>query len=78
MTAVSGAGRIAALGEAASVEGFALAGVVVYPATGREAVRSAWRALPADVAVVILSEAAARDLEDVAAGDRPLTVVMPP
>ncbi|HTJ70911.1 MAG TPA: hypothetical protein VL551_25440 [Actinospica sp.] len=74
---MSGVGRVAALGEAGSVEGFALAGVVVLPAAGREAVLAAWRELPADVEVVILSDAAARILEGVADGGRPLTVVMP-
>ena len=72
-------GTVAALGEAALVRGFALAGVRVVGAEDADAARSAWRALPPDVAVVILTPAAARALEpDVACARFPLTVVMPP
>ena len=78
--------RIAVIGAATEVDGFGLAGAVVLPASGVDAVRAALAALPGDVAVLVLSAAAARDLGDVqgdvpgavlAAGIRPLTVVMP-
>lgn len=59
-------GTVAALGEAALVRGFALAGVRVIEAEGADAVRSAWRALPDEVAVVILTPRSARILGDAA------------
>ncbi|HEU4420975.1 MAG TPA: hypothetical protein VFR67_00360 [Pilimelia sp.] len=68
--------RIAVLGEQVAVEGFGLAGALVLVADGVEAVRAAWRALPVDVAVVILSPAADAALP-ARATDGPLTVVMP-
>jgi vacuolar-type H+-ATPase subunit F/Vma7 len=55
-------GTIAALGERSLVRGFALAGVRVVEAEDAEAVRSAWLGLHAEVAVVILTPAAARAL----------------
>jgi vacuolar-type H+-ATPase subunit F/Vma7 len=51
--------RAAVIGEASLVQGYALAGALVYPAEDRHAAKRAWRALPADVAVVILTERAA-------------------
>lgn len=55
MTAV---GRVAALGEFIRVQGFALAGALVFPAEDAEAVRTAWRRLPRDVAMVVVTPAA--------------------
>ena len=52
-------GRIAAIGAAHRVQGFALAGAVTVAAETPDAVRSAWAALDADVVVVILTPAAA-------------------
>lgn len=72
-------GRVAVLGERVRVEGWTLAGALVCPADDPAAVRTAWRALPADVAVLVLTPAAAAALSDVdieRAG--PLPVVMPP
>ena len=72
------AGTIAALGEGARIEGFALAGVLLRPAEDPAAVRSAWRELPQEVVVVILTEAAALALGSTAVESRgyPVAVVM--
>jgi vacuolar-type H+-ATPase subunit F/Vma7 len=51
--------RIAALGEAVKVEGFALAGALVLAAEDATDVDAAWTALPDDVAVLILTTRAA-------------------
>jgi vacuolar-type H+-ATPase subunit F/Vma7 len=67
--------RIAVLGESPRVDGWALAGAVVVPAAGSEAVQRAWDGLPGDVEVVIVTPAAAGEL-----GDRTnsrLVVVLP-
>jgi vacuolar-type H+-ATPase subunit F/Vma7 len=70
--------RIAALGEEVRVQGYALAGAVVIAADGPEAVRSAWRTLPEDIAVVVLTPAAAAALgTDEGMPDWPLWVVLP-
>jgi vacuolar-type H+-ATPase subunit F/Vma7 len=71
--------RLAVLGEEVAVQGYALAGAVVLPAEDAAAVRAAWAQLPDDVAVVVLTPAAARALpEEATTALRPLTVVMPP
>lgn len=70
--------EVAAIGVPTRVAGFALAGARVYPAEGLEQIRAAWHALPATVAVVILTPAAADALDhERTAPDAPLTVVMP-
>jgi vacuolar-type H+-ATPase subunit F/Vma7 len=51
--------RAAVIGEALRVQGFALAGVVVCPAEGQGEARAAWQSLPPDIAVVVLTAAAA-------------------
>jgi vacuolar-type H+-ATPase subunit F/Vma7 len=71
------AGRFAAIGERIQVEGFGLAGAAVCPAENPDEVRAAWRSLPADVVVVILTPAAAASVNEIPAGGLPLTVVMP-
>ena len=70
-------GRIAVLGEEG--EGFALAGALAVPAGTPEEARAAWRALPADVALVVLTPAAAAALEGLLDDlpDGRLAVVMP-
>jgi vacuolar-type H+-ATPase subunit F/Vma7 len=75
-------GTIGVIGASSAVEGFALAGVRVWPAVTPDEVRAAWtelKALSGDVAMVILTPAAARALGDEAdaAGGPRLTVVMP-
>lgn len=74
--------RVAVIGEAVLVQGFALAGALTCPAEDREQARAAWRSLPPDVAVAIVSPRAAAWLAGDGIGQRPgtrvLTVVMPP
>ena len=55
-------GRIVVLGEPPRVDVWALAGALVMPAVGAEAVRRAWETLPSDVEVVVATPEAARAL----------------
>lgn len=66
------------LGESIAVDSFTLAGAAVARAEDAEAVRRAWAALPVDVSLVVLSEAAAVALAstDTTSGDV-LTIAMP-
>lgn len=57
-------GSVVALGERALVEPYALAGAVVRPAETPGDVIAAWRALPADTLVVLLTQRAAQVLAD--------------
>lgn len=57
--------RAAVIGEAARTAGFALAGALVFPAEDAAAAHAAWRALPDDVAVLLLTGRAAAWLGDV-------------
>lgn len=69
---------IVAIGESERVRGFALAGVQLATAEDPESARAAWRALPADVGLVILTSAAHGALaEELSAQERRLWVVMP-
>ncbi len=70
-------GRLAVIGEHPRVVGYELAGALVLPAEGEQAVRAAWDALPADVAVVILSPAAAALVPEDRRRTAPLRVEMP-
>jgi vacuolar-type H+-ATPase subunit F/Vma7 len=83
---VSAVPRVVAVGERSRVEGFALAGAEVVVAEEPAAVRAAVAALDDDVAVLLLTPAAADAIRphdgpaapaDVVPG-RPLPVVMPP
>jgi len=75
---VSDVGRVAVIGEETAVSGYALAGVLVLPAEGEDAVHGAWSSLPDDVQVVILTSRAARDLGGARTAKLlPFTVVMP-
>ena len=67
---------VAVIGEESRVRGYALAGAIVLPAQGNDAVRAAWSTLPADVGLVLLTAAAARVLDPVGRSDAPLTAVM--
>ena len=73
--------RLAVIGEEARVSGFALAGADVHPADSPSAVRQAWAELDPDVAVVILTPAAAEAMPEpespLVRGDEPLVAVMP-
>ncbi len=50
--------RVAAIGEAARVTGYAMAGVKVLPAADPAAARAAWDGLPDDVGCVLLTPSA--------------------
>jgi vacuolar-type H+-ATPase subunit F/Vma7 len=70
---------VVVLGEAARVDGFALAGANVVRVEDPAAVRRAWTGLSEEVEVVVLTAAAAAALDDSArSGSRMLSVVMPP
>jgi vacuolar-type H+-ATPase subunit F/Vma7 len=51
--------RAAVIGEATAVQGFALAGAVVCPAEDQDEAAAAWRSLPPDIVVVVLTARAA-------------------
>ena len=68
-------GRVAAIGEAIRVQGFALAGVLTMPGDTPADARASWADLPPDVDVVILTPQAAEALATTRSG--PLKVVMP-
>ena len=70
--------RIGALGESAKVQGFALAGALVFASDNGGEMESAWDTLPDDVGVLILTPAAAKRLA-ARLDERPhlLPVVMP-
>jgi vacuolar-type H+-ATPase subunit F/Vma7 len=71
--------RAAVIGESVRVEGYALAGAVVYPAENADQARTAWRTMPPDIAVVVLTARAAAWLgEAPQRRDGVLQVVMPP
>jgi len=70
--------RAAVIGEAARTAGFALAGAVVTTAETPEETRAAWRALPTDIAVLVLTPRAAGWLGDPPSARRDLLVVVMP
>jgi vacuolar-type H+-ATPase subunit F/Vma7 len=70
--------RIAVLGDEPLVQGYALAGAVMLPATSPADVVATWAGLPSDVAVVILTSDAAAVLHDrLDDPGAPLTAVLP-
>jgi vacuolar-type H+-ATPase subunit F/Vma7 len=69
-------GGVAVLGERLRVQAFALAGALVSIAEDEDAARRAWRALPGDVVVVILTPKSAAALAGMLPDARRLTVVM--
>ena len=70
--------RAAVIGEAVRTAGFALAGAVVLAAENEEEARAAWRSLPADVGVLVLTARAAAWLGQAPQSRRDvLLVVMP-
>lgn len=71
-------GHVAAIGERVRVAGLSLAGVRVLVAEEPEAVRRAWRSLSGEVALVIVTPAAAEVLgRSALESTRQLTAVMP-
>ena len=69
--------RAAVIGEAVRTAGFALVGAVVTTAETPEEARAAWCALPADVAVLVLTPRAASWLGEPDPPRDVLIVVMP-
>jgi len=55
-------GRIAALGERNRIQALTVAGAEPYPAATAQEALAAWRDLPADVAVLVLTPQAAAAL----------------
>ncbi len=75
---MSDVGSVAVIGEETAVSGFALAGALVLPAEGEDAVHRAWSNLPDDIQVVIVTAQAARQLGDARTAKLlPFTVVIP-
>jgi vacuolar-type H+-ATPase subunit F/Vma7 len=74
VTAVS---RAAVIGEAALVRGYGLAGALVLSAESAGEALTAWRSLPADVSVVLLTAQAVRWLGDPPRPRDVLVVAMP-
>ncbi|HUY22433.1 MAG TPA: hypothetical protein VMV22_08825 [Acidimicrobiales bacterium] len=71
-------GTVVVIGEAVRTDGFALAGAVVVHAEDRRSVATALTTLSAEVAVVVLTPAAAALGSGVPTAAGVLTVVMPP
>ncbi|HEX6855964.1 MAG TPA: hypothetical protein VF204_11765 [Streptosporangiaceae bacterium] len=69
--------RAAVIGAELRIQGYALAGALACPAETREEAAAAWRSLPPDIAVAILTPCTAAWL-GAELGQRPsvLTVVM--
>ena len=66
------------IGEPLLIGGYSLAGALLRPASDQAAAQHAWRDLPADVAVAILTRQAARWLAgELATRPQILPVVMP-
>jgi vacuolar-type H+-ATPase subunit F/Vma7 len=68
---------VAVLGEPEAVQGYALAGAVVLPAVGADAVRRAWSTLDDGTVLVVLTPAAAELLAAEVESGTPPTAVMP-
>jgi len=77
-TAGQAAGRVAVIGEPLRIYGYGLAGAVLCPVADRAQAALAWRELPGDIAVVVLTANAAQWLADeLAASPGVLPVVLP-
>lgn len=70
-------GRVVAIGSAVELAGYALAGVEVIAATEPAAVRRAWSELGDDVALVLLTADARRELPEPIARLGVLWAVLP-
>lgn len=70
-------GRIAVVGEESEIGVYRGTEVVVYAAEDPDAVRAAWRSLPDDVAVVIVTAAAATCIDVDPEGSTRRTIVLP-
>ncbi len=69
-------GDVAAIGEATRVSGWGLAGVSVLPVGTADEARQAWRELPEEVTLVIVTPEIADAVAGI--GDGRLIAVMPP
>jgi len=56
--------RVAVIGEQPRIQGFELAGALICEVNDAASARRAWRSLPADVAVVVVTAASAGWLGD--------------
>jgi len=74
---MAGEFAVVVIGEPERVRGYSLAGAVVHECADAGTARAAWAAIGDDVAVVLLTRAAAAAIERPSAGSRPLTVVLP-
>jgi vacuolar-type H+-ATPase subunit F/Vma7 len=70
--------RAAVIGESVRTAGFALAGAVVLPAENAEETRAAWRELPPDCSVLVLTASAAAWLGEEPRSRRDVLVVVMP
>lgn len=70
-------GAVAVIGETPQVDGFGLAGALVFVATNADEVRDAWRELPDGVDVVVFTRLAAEAMGVAPAPRRPYRVVLP-
>jgi vacuolar-type H+-ATPase subunit F/Vma7 len=68
-------GTVAAIGEEPLIRGFALAGVRLFPASDASEAGAAWRLLPGDVEVVILTPLASQAIGVLDPRQPPLIVV---
>lgn len=69
--------RVAVIGAETAIQGFGLVGALMLVATDPDEVRAAWRSVPPDVGVVILTHDAAASIGPVALDrDWPLVAVM--
>ncbi len=71
-------GRVAVIGEQLRITGYGLAGAELCPAAGQDEARRAWRGLADDVAVAVLTPAAARWLAGELAGHPAILPVLLP
>src|SRR6266700_3581652 len=70
--------RVAVIGEPLRIYGYGLAGAVMFPASDQAEAISAWRELPDDVSVAVLTPSAARWLAcEIATRPRVLPVLLP-
>lgn len=70
-------GRIAVVGEESEIGVYRGTDAMVYAAEDPDAVREAWRSLPEDVDVVIVTAAAATCIDAVPEGSSRRTIVLP-
>jgi hypothetical protein len=71
------AGRIAVVGEESEIGAYRGTDVILYPAEDPDAVLAAWRSLPEDVVVVIVTAAAATCIDAIPEGCTRRIIVLP-